>query len=247
MTMENRAELGGNRTGLQVSPLDMKKMMEITELTQPSSQGDESAIDAVRAEYIAQAEPVGTVPPPVTVKGMAKSGMKIMQGKRPQAFIDKLGERLAFERSGTRLYAALIAKCASPHEEPDTVALDQLRHFKDEEEKHFHLVKDCIEQMGGDPTAQTPCADVAAVESMGLLQVITDPKTTINQSLHALLVAELSDNAAWEELIAMAREMGLADMVERFEEALANEQEHLQVVKAWHQEATLRELRIVSH
>jgi bacterioferritin (cytochrome b1) len=245
--MENRTQLGTNRTGLQVSPLQMKKAIEITELTQPSSQGDETSIDAVRAEYIAQADPIGTVPPPLTVKGMAKSGMNMLKGARPQVFIDKLGERLAFERTGTRLYEAFIAKCAAPHDGPDVVSLDRLRHFLSEEEQHFMLVKECLESLGADPTAQTPCADVAAVESTGLMQVITDPRTTVNQALHAILVAELTDNAAWDELVLMSREMGLDDMASRFEEAASNEQEHLQAIRQWHQEATMQELKIVAH
>jgi rubrerythrin len=245
--MENRTEIGMNRTGLQVSPVHMKKMMEVTELTQPSSEGDESAASAVRAEYIAEADPVGSMPPPATVKGAVKSGAKMMTGKRPQVFLDKLGERLAFERGGTRLYAALIGKCEAPHEGPDVVSIDQLKHFQAEEAEHFALVKECIEQLGGDPTSQTPCADVAGVESMGLMQVVTDPKTTINQSLHAILVAELSDNAAWEELIVLAREMGHEEMAGRFEMAATHEQEHLETVRQWHQEATLQEARMVSH
>ena len=60
-----------------------------------------------------------------------------------------------------------------------------------------------IQSLGGDPTAQTPAADVTGVEGMGLMQVLTDPKTTVAQALHAILVAEMTDNAAWEELIEL--------------------------------------------
>ncbi|HUP29289.1 MAG TPA: ferritin-like domain-containing protein [Usitatibacter sp.] len=245
--MENRTELGMNRTGLQVSPVHMKKMVEVTELTQPSSDGDEAVANAMRATYIAEADPVGTMPPPATVKGAIKSGIKMMAGKRPQVFLDKLGERLAFERTGTRLYAALIAKCEAPHEGAAAVSLEQLRRFQQEEAEHFALVKESIEQLGGDPTTQTPCADVAGVESMGLMQVVTDPKTTINQSLHAILVAELADNAAWDELIVLARAMGHDEMAVRFEAASAHEMEHLETIRQWHQDATLQDAKAVSH
>jgi hypothetical protein len=245
--MENRTEIGMNKTGLQVSPKQMKKMMEITELTQPSSEGDATTAAAMRAEYIREAEPIGTVPPPATIKGAVKSGAKRMTGKRPQVFLDKLGERLAFERNGTRLYEALIMKCEVPHDGPDVVSIEQLREFQMEEAQHFALVKECIEQLGADPTAQTPCADLAGVESMGLIQVISDPKTNVNQSLHAILVGELTDNAAWDELIILAREMGQTEMAERFQEAFAHEQEHLETIRQWHLEATLQEARMVSH
>lgn len=245
--MENRTELGTNRTGMQMSPAHMKKMGEVTKLTQPSSQGDQSALGQVRTQYIEAADPVGTVPPPLTVKGAAKAGVKMATGIRPQVFLDKLGERLAFERAGVRLYEALITKCMAPHDGPDAIEVDELRHFQAEEGRHMMLAKECIEKLGGDPTAQTPCADIAGVEGMGLMQVVTDPKTTVNQSLHAILVAELADGAAWDELIVMAREMGQDDMAARFEEAAATEMEHLESVRRWHQEATMQELKRVAH
>jgi ferritin-like metal-binding protein YciE len=229
-----------------MSPADMKKMMEVTDLTKPSSQGDETAIAEVRTAYIEEAEPVGTVPVPGTIKGAAKSTVEALSGKRAQVFMDKLGERLAFERSGTRLYQAFVTKCEAPHDGPDVLDIDKLKHFCAEEAQHFTLVADCIESLGGDPTAQTPCADVAGVASAGLLQVVTDPKTTVNQSLHAILIAELSDNAGWQELCTLAKEMGQDDMADRFQKALEEEEEHLEHVRQWHEKGTLAELNMTS-
>ena len=67
-----------------------------------------------------------------------------------------------------------------------------------------------------DPTAMTPCANTAGVASMGIMQVITDPRTTVPQCLSAILTAELADNAGWELLIQLANEMGQDDMVAQF-------------------------------
>ncbi|HYF21309.1 MAG TPA: ferritin Dps family protein, partial [Ramlibacter sp.] len=76
--------------------------------------------------------------------------------------IDKLGERLAFERTGVRLYEALILKVATA---TSGLAVDgaQLRRIRDEEEAHFRLVGQCLQEIGADPTAMTPCADVIGV------------------------------------------------------------------------------------
>ncbi|HSJ97115.1 MAG TPA: ferritin-like domain-containing protein, partial [Myxococcota bacterium] len=197
----------------------------------------------MRVAYIADADPVGSVPPPATLKGAAKAAAKTMTGKRPQTFLDQLGARLAFERTGTRLYEALITKCEA--EGGNTVPVDQLRRFCDEEAHHFALVKKCMEKLGADPTAQTPSADVGGVESMGLMQVITDPKTTVAQSLHAILVAELADNAAWDELITLAQKMGQDDMVKEFTQAQQAEREHLSAVREWHEQLTLAEADLV--
>ncbi|HJQ61234.1 MAG TPA: ferritin-like domain-containing protein [Burkholderiales bacterium] len=243
--MENKTELGMNRTGMQMSPVDSEKMREVTDMTRPSSQGDREVMAEVRREYIRNAEPVGTVPPPGTLKGAAKSGVQALTGKRAHVLIDKLGERLAFERSGTRLYEAVMAKCQASGDAANLPDPERLQHFCDDEARHFKLVAECIESLGADPTAQTPCADVTGVESIGLMQVVSDPQTTVNQSVHAILLAELADNAGWEELIVLAKEMGQDEMAQRFEGALAEEREHLQHVRRWHEEAMLAEARVV--
>jgi rubrerythrin len=150
--------------------------------------------------------------------------------------MDKLGERLAFERSGTRLYDALMAKCQA--EKKSAVPMNDLQHIRDEEAEHFALVGAAIESLGGDPTAQTPSADVTGVEGMGLMQVLTDPKTTVAQALHAILVAEMTDNAGWEELVELTTQVGNDDLVERFIKAHEEELEHLRKVQAWYKAAT---------
>ena len=110
--MEKQTVLGMNRTGIDMSPIDIKEMLAFTNVTPPSSQGDEMSMAAVRREYIAEAEELGSIPPPATLKGVASTAMQKLTGKNPEAFIDKLGCRLAFERTGVRLYDALIAKCS---------------------------------------------------------------------------------------------------------------------------------------
>lgn len=133
--MENRTELGMNRTGMQMSPVDSKKMLEVTDMTHPSSQGD--GIAEVRKRYVKSADPVGSVPAPVTVKGAAKSGAQALTGKRAHVLLDKLGERLAFERSGTRLYEAVMAKCEATQGDKTVPDIGELQHIREEEARHF--------------------------------------------------------------------------------------------------------------
>lgn len=152
-------------------------------------------------------------------KGAALDKQKFTWRELVQPPISKLDD--AFERTGTRLYDAFIAKCRT--QKPGAIEDAELVRIRNEEAKHFALVGECIEFLGGDPTAQTPCADVAGVASAGLMQVLTDPKTTVAQSLDALLIAELTDNAAWEDLIALARKLGHEDMAAQFEQALEHQ------------------------
>jgi bacterioferritin (cytochrome b1) len=210
----------------------------------PTSRGDETAIAEVRSAYIREAEPVGSVPPPAKLKGVAKSGVDMMTGKRMHVLMDRLGERLAFERTGTRLYEALITKCEAAADPAANRHLDLLNRFRAEEAVHFKLLAECIDSLGGDPTAQTPSADVAGVESLGLLQVVSDPKTTVIQSLHAILVAELADNAGWDELILLSEEMGETELVQRFSDARDQERLHLDQIRQWHEQATIEESQV---
>ena len=108
-----------------------------------------------------------------------------------------------------------------------------LQRIRSEELAHFQLLCTAMTQLGGDPTAQTPCADVTATASMGIMQVLTDPRTTLAQCLNAILIAELADNAGWELLIQLAEQAGEPELAGRFLGALRQEQEHLVTIKSW--------------
>lgn len=226
------SDLGANRTGAQTAPLRAKEMAENTGAVAADLQGA-VGIALARAELARAAPPVGTMPVPGNLKGIAKTAMKALQGEKATVFLDKLGERLAFERSGVRLYDALLAKVPAASKDEGTLTVEALRRFRDEELQHFHLCKEAMESLGGDPTAMTPCADVTAVASMGLFQVLTDPRTTLTQGLDAILTAELTDNDGWKILIAMAEGLGQDELARRFTAALAEEDVHLQSIRRW--------------
>ncbi|HYE37444.1 ferritin-like domain-containing protein [Methylocaldum sp.] len=228
-----------NRTGIGMSPVDSQRMIEAANNTPPSSSGDESALAMVDSTYIQGAEPVGSVPMPGTMKGAVQAAVNKLTGKHPEVLIDKLGERLAFERTGTRLYDYLITKCETTAQADSPISVDTLRRFRREEAQHFKLVAKALESLGADPTTQTPGADVSAVASSGVLQVMSDPRTSVDQSLEAILTAELVDHAGWELLIRLAGEMGLDDMATDFRAALAEEDDHLMQVRQWHEQSTL--------
>jgi hypothetical protein len=240
MKNQSSPSLGMNRTGIQMSPLDTKEMEKALSIdAEQMASGDASEISRMRALYINESDDIGSVPVPGNMKGMVKTGISKLTGNEPTLLMDKLGERLAFERTGTRLYDALIVKFEATQDGTTSMTLADLQQIREDEFRHFSMIASAIETMGGDPTAQTPCADVAGVESMGLVQVISDPRTTLAQSLHAILVAEMTDNNGWEMLIALAEENGQASMVPDFSLALDQERVHLQKVQAWFEEATI--------
>jgi hypothetical protein len=79
----------------------------------------------------------------------------------------------------------------------------------------------------------TPSANLQATAAHGIQKVVVDPRTTLLQSLEAALAAELTDNACWEALIELAQGAGEDALVQPFQEALKNEQDHLDKVQAW--------------
>jgi rubrerythrin len=229
--------IGMNRTGIQMSPLDSKRMQDVDPALQGGDGGDQSALADMRSDYIANGDTLGSVPIPATLTGVVTTTMKMLAGASPHILLDKLGERLAFERTGTRLYEALITKCDIMLDGDISMTIDDLVQIRNDEARHFRMVADAITSLGGDPTSQTPSADLAGVESMGLVQVINDPRTSVAQSLHAMVTAELSDKSGWETLVALADEHALPELVDKFTDALNQEREHLALVQTWYEEA----------
>lgn len=219
-----------NRTGIGASPVDAKRMVEGA-IGEKAADGGQAS--AARRFYIEEAEPIGTVPPPSTAKGVVKTIKEAFTGAKAAVLIDRVAERLAFERTGVRLYEALMTKHEVLGGFTGGPSAGDLKHLRDEEFEHFKLLEEALRSIGADPTAMTPSADLTAVESMGIGQAIGDPRTTLAQGLHAILVAEVADKASWELLIDLANELGQTQLVEKFRKADAEEAEHVRMVRGW--------------
>lgn len=231
--MDPKAKMGLNRTGMATSPLLSPRAMEMIPMTLPTTPGDDRTLAATRIEMAKESDPMGTLPPPATVKELVATAGKMMKGEKMIVFVDKLGERLAFERSGTRLYDAAISKFDAYGTWVEGPTREDLVHIRTEEHRHFKMLVEVIASLGSDPTAITPSANVHAVASLGLMQVITDPRTSLKQTMEAILIAELADNDCWENLMDLAESFERPDLVAQFGECLKNEQEHLRLVRMW--------------
>lgn len=246
--MEDTTELGFNRTGVQSSPLSVHGMQayadEQTPQAPPAPNGmpDGKAIAAVRSAYVAEAERVGSVPMPGTVTGAFNTVLSRLRGKSPEVLVDRLGERLAFERAGVRLYQALIDKASAVAVlETLPFAISDLQHIRDEELEHMHILASALDSLGADSTAQTPSADVSGVAFSGVMQVLTDPRTTIAHCLEAILTAELVDGDSWELLVRLTEQAGQDQLLPDFRRAIGNENEHLAKVRGWLRSVVLGE------
>lgn len=238
--MDNTISVGMNRTGLDMAPLSKDTLVDFAQQQGARVPDEAQSWLDLHKTYGLEADRVGTVPVPARLKGMASTALDALKGNKPQVLIDKLGERLAYERTGVRLYEALIMKVgtAAQGPVPDVAALTRIR---DDEHAHFQLVAAALMKIGADPTAMTPCADVSGVAALGHLQVLTDPRTTVSQALTSIMMIELGDNAGWDLLIELANEAGHKDMAQSFVGALETERQHLETVRGWLRQAVLEE------
>jgi len=232
--MTTHAELGMNRTGIATSPKLTAEMLEGQKEFAPDMPGDERKISSTRSLTAQEWDSrIGSVPPPTTLKGAVKTGMTALKGESPTQLIDRLGARLAFERSGVRLYEALLSKfdaCGSFKGGPSR---DELETILNDEYEHFQLLVQALEHLGADPTVMTPSADLQATLSLGAMQVMVEPRTDLAQCLEAALTLELIDNDSWAMLTTLANEAGQRELALGFERALSQEAAHLTIVRRW--------------
>lgn len=212
---------GSNHTGIALHPDFAADMVKGTEEFGPTSRGgpDQLAENRIRVAQISQ--PAATMPPSLDVP------------VEHLPLLDKLGARLQFERTGVRLYQALISKLDAYGTFTGGPSRADLEQIRDEEHRHLLIVQDMIEELDGDPTVITPCANLQALASRGICDVLVDPRTNLIECLDAILVAELADHESWEMLASTAEMMGKTDLVGRLREGERIEAEHLAKVRTW--------------
>jgi rubrerythrin len=212
---------GENHTGITLNPQGAREMIEGTAEFGPTSRGTAELIAQNRIRVAKESDPAATMP--------ASPGVDLDM----IPMLDKLGARLQFERTGVRLYDALVSKLDAYGTFPDGPSREDLLKIRGEELRHFEMVHALIEKMGGDPTVVTPCANLQATASRGVCDVLVDPRTTLIECLDAILVAELADHASWEMLASMAQLVNQPALMSALREGERTEAEHLVKVRGW--------------
>ena len=185
--MKSAVDIGTNRTGIATSPIDGPQVISGAEQAGSSSSGDESAQAAVRAAYVKESSPVGTVPPPASVKGAVKTIAQALKGDKASVFIDKLGERLAFERAGVRLYALAILKAEAGPGWDGSPSVSDLTSIQRDELEHFGML------LGSARTSRTPLERFAATSAHGVMTVGSAPISFAQ----AINIPKCSSSSRW--------------------------------------------------
>jgi rubrerythrin len=145
--------------------------------------------------------------------------------------LDVLSGRLAFERTGVKLYDAVIDKIERKAEPRFHAIVGQLRHIREEEKEHEEWLEAQIRSLGGHPEHQSEMAKLELEEGSGIERVIVDGHEKVIHLLHALLAAELADNAGWDVLVKLAGEAGDREAKAQFALRLAQEAKHLLYIR----------------
>jgi bacterioferritin (cytochrome b1) len=156
--------------------------------------------------------------------------------------VDLLTERVTFERSGVRLYDAVILKIRRSGDADMQRMLGTLEQHRDEEREHEQWLEVQLGALGADPYATTEMAELVIRESRGIEDIILDGDNEVSHLLHALLTAELADNAGWDLLVNLADEAGDRDAKKEFKRRLHEEMDHLAFVRRAVQRLAQREV-----
>ena len=153
--------------------------------------------------------------------------MKQLIAKHPERVVDYLAERLAFERSGVRLYDALLERVQEAREPEVRALAPLLARQRDEEREHVGWLQEQLEALGAGSHPESARAQLSREETRGLAHVILEARAPLPHLLHALLSAELVDHAGWDLLVALADEAHDAEALRALTRRRDEESRHL--------------------
>ena len=154
--------------------------------------------------------------------------MQKLAGTNVSRVIDLLNERLTFERSGVKLYDKILERMRTDPQA--ALMVEQMQENRDEEKEHEEWLEKQIRALGGDARSPSEKSILVRAESQGIEHVI-ERDAHLPHDFHALLIAELADNAGWDLLVQLADEVGDRDAKKEFKKRLHEEEEHLLFVR----------------
>ena len=157
--------------------------------------------------------------------------MKKLAQKNPGKLVELLQERLTFERTSVKLYDRILAQMQAAEDPQIHKMLDIMQGYRDEEAEHQTWLEEQIRALGGDVNGESEMSRLAAVESRGIEQIILREDVALQHLFHALMAAELVDNAGWDLLAALAEEADDDDALDCFALRQAEEEDHLEYLR----------------
>ncbi|RYZ37699.1 MAG: hypothetical protein EOO72_10345 [Myxococcaceae bacterium] len=170
---------------------------------------------------------------PSALRKRMSGALQSLKGAKTALFVDRLCERLSFEKTSSRLYASLLLKTHALGTYTGGPSSERLLELHNQELEHQALVREGLLRFGIPTSLRTPSGDVADSQSRALIQAVDAPGTSLLEALRATLVSELINNAGWAVLVDLAAELGPSDLEQSFREVLLAESRHLTEVTVW--------------
>jgi bacterioferritin (cytochrome b1) len=155
--------------------------------------------------------------------------------------IDVLNERLVFERAGVKLYDRILEAIRASGDENVARMLQEMEGHRSEEKEHEEWLEAQIRGLGGNAHAETEKSRLVTRESKGIEEVVMSG-APLPHLLHALLAAELVDNAGWDLLVQLADEAGDREAKREFKRRLHEEEDHLLFIRRAVEKLSFREV-----
>lgn len=157
--------------------------------------------------------------------------MKKLAQKNPEKLVELLQERLTFERTSVKLYDRILAQMEASEDPQIHKMLDIMQGYRAEEAEHQAWLEEQIQALGGDVNGESEMSRLVAVEARGIEQIILREDVALQHLFHALMAAELVDNAGWDLLAALAEEADDDDALDCFALRQAEEEDHLDYLR----------------
>ncbi|HZU85467.1 MAG TPA: hypothetical protein VE987_21195 [Polyangiaceae bacterium] len=157
--------------------------------------------------------------------------MKVLVRKNRDKVLDLLTARLAYERAGVKLYDRILEKMRASSND-DVMRMERkMTQHRNEEKEHEEWLEEQIRAAGGDAHAESEMSRLEETEASGVEKIVLGDDAPLPRMFHALLVAELGDNAGWDLLVKLADEAGDYDAKRSFKRRLHEEEDHLVFVR----------------
>ncbi|WP_223637714.1 ferritin-like domain-containing protein [Corallococcus sp. EGB] len=232
MSAGEGGDWGLRRTAEQLTVEELEHVAREEPLHDSTRRHSGSAVRFLRAQLSRISGHLGELHLP-DFKEVVGSALQAVEGAAPLLFVAQLRERLAFERTSSRLYAGLLVKTHALGSYPGGPTPERLVELHNQELDHLNLVRECIYRLGADVPQMAPLGDGADPRPHGLLRAVDDPCATLQDALCAVLISEILNNAGWAMLVDLAEELGPPDLAGAFREVLREEALHLDEVTTW--------------
>lgn len=141
--------------------------------------------------------------------------------------LDLLTARVNFERVVVKLYDRVISRIEATGDTNFMRMMDELRKHRNEEKEHEEWLEEQIRRFGGDAHGTTEMSKLEETESAGIEKIILNGDPQLSHAMHALLMAELADNAGWDLLARLAAQAHDGEAKRAFRKRLYEEVDHL--------------------